>query len=142
MHSDFPNTLYNSQHISNPWAGVGSSNVSCVARNIFPEFQSTGIFPNSEIFCDDNFSSSAVSDRDPGVSQMVTSVENSEQLVETQITQGVSVSVAVATEKDMPGTSAASKESNDHETTLNSTDLTTCSSKTSFLQMTHLYHFT
>ena len=44
---------------------------------------------------------------------------------------GVSVSVAVATQKVIHGTSTASNESNDHETTLNSTDLTVCSSKTS-----------
>ena len=43
----------------------------------------------------------------------------------------MSVSVAVATQKDIHGTSTASNESNDHETTLNSTDITACSSKTS-----------
>ena len=58
-------------------------------------------------------------------------MENSEQSAETETTQGVSVSVAIATEKDMPGTSIASNEFNDHEITLNSTDLTACSSKTS-----------
>ena len=62
---------------------------------------------------------------------MVTSVENSEQSAETLTTQSVSVSVAVATEKNMPGTSTASNESNDHETTLHFTDLTACSRKTS-----------
>ena len=106
---------------------------ACVARNIIAGFQSTDIFPyNSEIFGDDDFSPSAVSDRDPArISQMVTSSQNSEQSAETQTTQSVSVSVAVATEKDMPGTSTASNEFNDHETTLNSTYLTACSSKTS-----------
>ena len=112
---------------------------ACVPRNIIAEFQSTDIFAyNSEIFCDDDFAPSRVSDGDSGVSQMVTSVKNSEQSAETQTTQGVSVSVAVATEKDMPGTFPASNESNDHETTLNSTDLTACSSKQVTLQMTHL----
>ena len=57
-------------------------------------------------------------------------MENSEQSVGTQTTRGVSVSVAVATEKDILGTSTARNESNDHETTPNSTDLTACSSKT------------
>ena len=123
-----PNTTLSIYHI--PGLVLEAQMSTWVPRNIIAGFQSTGIFlSNSEIFCDDDFAPSAVSDRDLGVSQMVTLVENSEQSAETQTTQGVSV--AVATEKDMPGTSTASNESNNHKTTLNSTDLSDCSSKTS-----------
>ena len=127
MHSH-PNTTFNIYH--NPGLVLEAQMSACVPCNIIAKFQSAGIFPyNSEIFCDDDFAPSAVSQRDPGVSQMVTLVENIEQSEETQTTQSVSVSVALARQKDVPGTS--SNESNDHKTTLNSTDLTACSSKTS-----------
>ena len=123
------NTTLSIYHI--PGMVLEAQMSACVPRNIIAGFQSNGIFPyNSEIFCDDGFALSAVSDRDPDVSQMITSVENSEQSAETQTTQGVSVSVAVATEKDMSGTSTASNESNDPKTTLNFTVLTACGSKT------------
>ena len=130
-----PNTTLKIYHI--PGLVLEAQMSACVPRNIIAGFQSTDIFPyNSEIFCGDDFAPSRVSDRDTSVSQMVTSVKNSEQSAETQTTQGVSV--AVATEKDMPGTFPASNESNDHETTLNSTDLTASSSKQVTLLMTHL----
>ena len=125
-----PNTALNIYHI--PGLLLEAKTSACVPRNIIAGFQSTGIFPyNSESFCDDNFAPSTFSDRDPRISQVVTSVENNEQSAETQTIQGVSVSVAVATEKDMPGTSIASNESYDYEIALNSTDLTAFSSKTS-----------
>ena len=133
MHSH-PNTTFNIYHILGLVLEAQMS--ACVPRNIIAGFQSTDIFPyNSKIFCDDDFAPSEVLDRNPGVSQMVTSVENSEQSAETQT---ISVSIAVATEKDMPGTSTADDESNDHETTLSSTDLTACSSKQVTLQIMHL----
>ena len=125
-----PNTSLNVYHI--PGQALEAQLSACVPRNIITGFQSTGIFSfNSKVFCDDDFARSAVSDRDPSLSQMVTSVENSEQSAKTQTIQGVTVSVAVATEKDMPGTSTAINEPNDSESTLNSIDLTASSSKTS-----------
>ena len=72
-----PNTTLNICHI--PGLVLEAQMSARVPRNIIAGFQSTGIFPyNSEIFSDDDFSPSVVSDRDPGVSQMVISVKNSE----------------------------------------------------------------
>ena len=67
-----PNTTLNIYDI--PGLVLEAQMSACVPRNIIARFQRIGIFPyNSEIFCDDNFAASAVSDRDPGVSQMITS---------------------------------------------------------------------